>query len=345
MHSEPDHSAEVNRGNAPAAAPDVPGAAAAEGGGVATPAAPDTAGAHAAAPDTTAAHAAAPDVTQATATQGGVPTPTPAPAPEPGASPAECGARLAALFPALFVAPGAPGPAKPIKLRIHTDIQARAPRLFSKRVLGIFFSRYTTTNAYLKALAAPGAQRFDLDGQPAGDIAEEHRAAAAEELARRHAIAAERRAAQRPQRAPIPSRGDEAAPERGAAHAEPKGTPPDRRPRTDRPRPPRPPRGDRREGDARSGRPAPRRASSARAPAHAAGQPGHVHERGPAPPSPSFDRTPSAALPADPAQRERALLLRAFESSTLSKANFCALKRMTEAQLDAALAQARAERG
>lgn len=57
------------------------------------------------------------------------------------------------------------------------------------------------------------------------------------------------------------------------------------------------------------------------------------------------ERAPPAALPTDPAQRERALLLRAFESSTLSKANFCALKRITEAELDAALAQARAERG
>ena len=47
----------------------------------------------------------------------------------------------------------------------------------------------------------------------------------------------------------------------------------------------------------------------------------------------------------DPAQRERAMLLRAFESSPLSKANFCVLKRMKEAELDALLAQARAERG
>lgn len=54
---------------------------------------------------------------------------------------------------------------------------------------------------------------------------------------------------------------------------------------------------------------------------------------------------PAATLPTDPAQRERALLLRAFEASPLSKANFCALKRITEAALDAALAQAQAERG
>jgi len=39
------------------------------------------------------------------------------------------------------------------------------------------------------------------------------------------------------------------------------------------------------------------------------------------------------------------MLLRNYESSPLSKANFCALKGMTEAALDAALAQAQAERG
>lgn len=49
-------------------------------------------------------------------------------------------------------------------------------------------------------------------------------------------------------------------------------------------------------------------------------------------------------LPVDPAQRERALLLRAFDSSPLSKANFCALKRISETELDTLLAQARAER-
>ena len=52
-----------------------------------------------------------------------------------------------------------------------------------------------------------------------------------------------------------------------------------------------------------------------------------------------------AAPPVDPAQRERAMLLRNFEASPLSKANFCALKGITEAALDAALAQAPAERG
>ncbi len=43
------------------------------------------------------------------------------------------------------------------------------------------------------------------------------------------------------------------------------------------------------------------------------------------------------------ARRERALLLRAFESSPLSRANFCALKRIEPAALDALLEQARRE--
>ena len=47
---------------------------------------------------------------------------------------------------------------------------------------------------------------------------------------------------------------------------------------------------------------------------------------------------------ADPARRERGALLRAFEGSTLTKANFLVLKRMTESDLDAQLAQAQQER-
>jgi sRNA-binding protein len=242
----------------------------------------------------------------------------------PELSPAACGARLAELFPALFVGPDGQGTWRAIKLRIHADIQVRAPGQFSKRTLGIFFSRYTTTTPYLKALTAPGAQRFDLDGQPAGEIAEEHRTAAVEELERRRVIAAERRAAQRAQRAPTPVRRDEAATQPDAAHAAPKGTP--RRAHTDTPGP-----------DTRTAR-APRPS------APAARRPPRPHDERMASPPSAPERAPSAALSSDPAQRERAQLLRAYEGSTLSKANFCALKRLTEAELDAALMQARAER-
>ncbi len=45
------------------------------------------------------------------------------------------------------------------------------------------------------------------------------------------------------------------------------------------------------------------------------------------------------------ARRERASLLRAWEGSTLTRANFCVLKRIAESDLDAQLALARKEQG
>jgi ProP effector len=258
------------------------------------------------------------------------PEPTPAAKPEaaPEMGPAACGARLAELFPALFAPVTPPQPVKPIKLRIQADLQQRAPGVFSRRVLGIFFSRYTTSNAYLKALVnAP--HRFDLDGQPAGEIAEEHRSAAAEELARRQAIAAERRATQRPPRRDIaPPQGDTAQRPPPAA------------------RTPRPPRDAQRRGERDTGAPLAARPTRP----HPPQRPARAHERPQRPPGrPAGSAPPAAAaepaaMPADPAQRERALLLRSFETSTLSKANFCALKGLSEATLDAALEQARQER-
>jgi ProP effector len=255
----------------------------------------------------------------------------------PDLSPAATGRRLAALFPALFVGPDGKGVWKAIKLRIHADIQARAPGEFSKRALAIFFSRYTTTTAYLKALAAPGAQRHDLDGQPAGEIAEEHRSAAAEEVARRQAIVAERRAAAR--KAQMPQRLTDAAPEGGESAT------PSRPPRAERP--PREAGGPRQGGERRNApmQERPARAPRREPPPHA--RPGQRRDGGGAPrhePRPAAHESAPPAFPVDPAQRERALLLRAFDSSPLSKANFCALKRMSEAELDTLLAQARAER-
>ncbi len=60
---------------------------------------------------------------------------------------------------------------------------------------------------------------------------------------------------------------------------------------------------------------------------------------------PQAARTPPAPpAPLDAAQRERALLLRTYEGSTLTRANFCALKRMSETELEAQLTLARQER-
>jgi len=109
-------------------------------------------------------------------------------------NPAATGAELAQRFPALFG--GAP---KPLKLRIQSDIQERAPGVFSKQALSTFFRRYTGSTSYLIAVTK-AQSRFDLDGQPAGELSEEHRKIAAEELTRRRARNEERRAVEQEQR-------------------------------------------------------------------------------------------------------------------------------------------------
>ncbi|MCH7343030.1 ProQ/FinO family protein [Pelomonas sp. CA6] len=122
------------------------------------------------------------------------------PGQEPTARPAEkadpqqCAAELKRLFPALFA-----GPAKPIKLRIQADIQERAPGQFSKQQLSAFLRRYTGGTGYLIALTK-AQHRFDLDGQPAGELSEEHREAARQELARRRLVTEGRRAQEESER-------------------------------------------------------------------------------------------------------------------------------------------------
>lgn len=97
----------------------------------------------------------------------------------PATPPADCGPLLKKTFPALFT-----GGPKPIKLRIQLDIQERAPGVFSKQALSAFFRRYTGSTSYLIAVSR-AKTRFDLDGAPAGEVSEEHRNIALEELARR----------------------------------------------------------------------------------------------------------------------------------------------------------------
>ena len=131
------------------------------------------------------------------------PEPTPEPAAAPAAasasapatlSPAECAQQLKQRFPALFA-----GPAKPMKLRIQVDIQQRAPGVFTKQALSAFFRRYTGSTSYLIAVSK-SPQRFDLDGQPAGEISAEHRQIALDELARRRANSESRRELEEQQR-------------------------------------------------------------------------------------------------------------------------------------------------
>jgi ProP effector len=267
-----------------------------------------------------------------------------APAPRTEPSVADTARLLSQHFPALF----GEGVIKPIKLRIHADIHQRAPGVFAKKTLSIFLQRHTTGTAYLKALMAEGATRIDLDGQPAGDVAAEHREAAGVELERRRALVEARKQAGR--EAARASRHDaqsqRPAP-RGAPSVQP-GTSdrPERAPRPSQPSPgPRraqPPqarsqRGTGRPGDTESG--APRRPHKP--------LPEQKRARAPEPKpvtAPAVPLTPEQAAETE-ARRQRALLLRSFEQSPLSKANFGALKGLSEEALDALLTLARQERG
>jgi len=165
-----------------AATPLAPPAESGSGGvepavGTAAPdAAPDAA--QDTAPDT------APDAASDAAPDAATPT-TPAKAGR-DLSPAACAELLKQHFPALFG-----GQPKPLKLRIQADIAQRAPGVFSKASMSAFFRRYTGSTAYLISLGK-ASQRFDLDGQPAGELSEEHRQLARDELTRRRQVTRER---------------------------------------------------------------------------------------------------------------------------------------------------------
>lgn len=267
---------------------------------------------------------------------------------KPELSPAACAALLAEHFPALFG-----GPPRPLKLRIQADIQARAPGLFTRKALSVFLHRHTTSNAYLNALVkAP--QRVDLDGADAGEIAAEHRSAASEELARRRAVHETRRREAR-------LAGQAAARSGAGTGADAGAGPVPREARGDRPP-------GRQENRAPKGRPnaggpslpgpnaAPLARSGAergeaRRPAPAAAHlprtdtaPAATAVAAPVPPAVGAPPAPPPPPPMSEAERERAALLRAYEGSTLTRANFCVLKRIDEASLEAQLALARQER-
>lgn len=116
------------------------------------------------------------------------------PAPAVEMSPAATAAKLKELFPGLFAGPGF----KPLKLRVQADIQARAPGVFTKAQLSAFLRRHTGSTGYLIALTR-AKQRFDLDGAEAGELTEEHLAAAREELVRRKGLQQDRVAAEQEQ--------------------------------------------------------------------------------------------------------------------------------------------------
>ena len=144
------------------------------------------------------------------------------------------------------------------------------PGVFSRATLSAFLRRHTGGTAYLVALTQ-AEHRFDLDGQPAGEIAAEHRAAAQEELDRRRALHQERRAQEAKQQREQRAQETRQAREQRAQQDE-------------------------------------------------------------------------ARALAEQQRRNRAHLLRDFEQTTLTRANFCTLKGVDEAKLDLLLDVARKER-
>jgi sRNA-binding protein len=225
---------------------------------------PDSSTPEAVAAPSVAEPAAAP-VAEPVAEPAAAPAPQTAPEAAVEMTPAACAKLLKERFPALF-----DGPARPLKLRIQADIKERAPGLFTRPVLSAFLRRHTGSTAYLVALTQ-AAHRFDLDGQPAGEITAEHRAAAQEELDRRRALHQERRAQEAKQQ---------------------------------------------REQQAQEAR----QAREQRA------------------------QQDEAHTLAEQQRRNRAYLLRDFEQTTLTRANFCTLKGVDEAKLDLLLDVARKER-
>lgn len=291
-----------------------------------------------------------------------------APAPRTEPSVADTARLLSKHFPALF----GEGVIKPIKLRIQADIHHRTPGVFTKKALSFFLQRHTTRTAYLRALVAEGATRIDLDGQPAGDISAEHRDAAGVELERRRATFEAKKHAERevsrdsrddaqqlrqPQ-PPLVSQKSDVSQSTSAATGERADTraarsvqftPSDRPARSARPSRPgqapersRPPRPGKPQG---APRPDETRTDTRRRPQQPLPERnlGRAHEQGPAT-TPSLVLSPEQAAETE-SRRQRALLLRSFEQSPLSKANFGALKGLSEEALDAVLALARQERG
>ncbi len=80
---------------------------------------------------------------------------------------------------------------KPVALRIDKAIMARFPEL-DRKVVRTAMRMHTASTRYLKGMEK-ATHRYDLDGNEAGEVTEEHRAHAAQTLKERFAEAAKRK--------------------------------------------------------------------------------------------------------------------------------------------------------
>lgn len=84
---------------------------------------------------------------------------------------------------------------KPLALRIDASIHERHPE-FERKSLRAALRMHTASTRYLKAVERGGA-RFDLDGNPAGEVTEEQRSHAGATLKERFAAVAKQQKAKR----------------------------------------------------------------------------------------------------------------------------------------------------
>lgn len=80
--------------------------------------------------------------------------------------------------------------AQPLAIGIHKAVRERRPDINAAE-LRTALQRHTASTRYLKMLAN-GQQRFDLDGQPAGEVTQEQRDLAVQGLKERFRKGAER---------------------------------------------------------------------------------------------------------------------------------------------------------
>jgi ProP effector len=83
------------------------------------------------------------------------------------------------------------GTHRPLAIGIHKTLKARQPEL-ADGALRLALRLHTTATKYLKAVAN-GSQRFDLDGNPAGEITAEQKAQALAAIKERFRKGAERK--------------------------------------------------------------------------------------------------------------------------------------------------------
>lgn len=84
--------------------------------------------------------------------------------------------------------------ARPLAIGIHKAIKARLPDI-GDAALRLALKNHTASTKYLKALSS-GAVRFDLDGNPSGEVTPEQRQQALETVKERFRKAAERKKAE-----------------------------------------------------------------------------------------------------------------------------------------------------